>query len=402
MFFCPCKEKNCPRKYAKGREIFLRKLGSLAAITFALLCLGSELEARATTAADLQPAVCRVHNRLDGSSNIGSGTLIDRTSDSREGLVLTCAHLFHEGVGDIVVTFSDGRTHGAKLIHVDRQADLAALAIANPKAKPAKVSLVVSQQGRLFACGYGPRGVYRCAVGPRIGQASGTGQLSLMIADRVRSGDSGGGVFDEQGRLVAVIWGESQGVTYASYGKPLQRFLGRVLGQRNLPVGNCPGGVCPQQPPTILTPRPQRPLDPGAGEHSIVVDPRWDQLSERVDRLEKEKQDRGNYLTRADLNGVLYSDDLSGYARAEDLKKVENDGRQSRASLLDRIGTLAQASGAGVGRAAGKAAVGFLGLSGPAGWGILAATTLGGWFLGRRMKRKTNDAGGRRRRPFPG
>lgn len=361
-------------------------------------------KSRATTAADLQPAVCRIHNRLDSSSNIGSGTLIDRTSDGREGLILTCAHLFTEGAGNIVVTFPDGRTHGAKLIHTDRQADLAALAIANPRAKPAKVSLAVSQQGKLFACGYGPSGVYRCAIGSRIGQASGTGQLSLMISDRVRSGDSGGGVFDEQGRLVAVIWGESQGVTYASYGRPLRRFLGRALGQRDLPVGNCPGGVCPQQGPTILAPRPQRPkrpLDSGAGEHSIVVDPRWNQMNDRVGRLEKEKQDRGDYLTRADLNGVLHSRDLSGYARVDDLRKVESDNRKSRASLLDRIGALTQASGTGVGRVAGKAAVGFLGLSGPVGWGVLAATTLGGWFLGRRMKRKTNGAGGRRRHPFP-
>jgi len=371
MFFCLCKKK----RYG-------------AATLLAMLCFASVFEARATTAVDLQPAVCRIHNRLNGSSNIGSGTLVDRTSDGREGLILTCAHLFDEGVGNIVVTFSDGRTHGAKLIHTDRQADLAALAIANPRAKPAKISLAVSQQSRLFACGYGPRGVYRCAVGPGIGQAAGTGQLSLKIANRVRSGDSGGGVFDEQGRLVAVIWGESQGVTYASYGRPLRRFLGRVLGPRDFIQGNgavasaCQGGVCPQQ----------RPIKPGRGKHSIVVDPRWNQFNTRIDRLEKEKQDRGDYLTR---------DDLSGYARAEDLKKVESDSQQSRASILDRIGALAQASGTGVGRVAGKAAVGFLGLSGPAGWGVLAATTLGGWYLGRRMKRKTNGAGGRRRRPFP-
>ncbi len=382
MFFFPCKKESCP-----------------IVVIFALLCLASVFEVQATTAVDLQPAVCRIHNRMNGSTNIGSGTLIDRTGDGREGLILTCAHLFHEGVGSIVVTFADGRTHGAKLVDADRQADLAALAIANPRAEPAQVSLAESQQGRLFACGYGPRGVYRCAVGPRIGQASDVGQLSLLIADPVRSGDSGGGVFDRQGRLVAVIWGESGGVTYASYGRPLQKFLSRVLGRRTPVATGCPGGVCPRQGPTLLKPIAQGPSEPLLESPSIVAGRRWDEIEKRVAQLERAKQDRGDYLTRADLNGVLHADALDGYARAEDLKKVASDSRQSRASLLDRIGTLAQASGAGVGRAAGKAAIGFLGLSGPAGWGVLAATTLGGWLIGRRMKQKSNGARGRRR-PF--
>ncbi len=38
-------------------------------------------------------ASCRIFNRLpDGSTNIGSGTLIDVTADGRRGLVLSCAH----------------------------------------------------------------------------------------------------------------------------------------------------------------------------------------------------------------------------------------------------------------------------------------------------------------------
>jgi len=376
MFFCLCKKSRF-----------------LAAIILTLLGACTTAQSRATTAADLQPAVCRIHNRMNGSTNIGSGTLVDRTNDGREGLVLTCAHLFHEGVGEIVVTFPNGQTHGAKLVHTDRQADLAALAIANPRVEPAPISLAALQQGRLFACGYGPRGVYRCAVGPGIGEAVNTGQLSLMIANGVRSGDSGGGVFDEQGRLVAVIWGESQGVTYASYGRPLQKFLGRVLGRRTATVSSCPNGLCPRQQPAVRSPIRQRPIDTGSSA-------RWKELGERVDRLEKEKQDRGDFVTRADLNGFLRGNALDDYACTEDLRQVESESRKNHATLLDRISNLAQASGASVGRAAGKATVGFLGLSGPAGWGILAATTIGGWLIGRRMKRRVRGAGGRRRRPF--
>ena len=77
-------------------------------------------------------ALCRVNNRLAAFNNVGSGTLIDRSDDGREGLVLTCAHLFSEGVGEVVVSFPGGKTHGAKLVAIDREADLAALAISNP------------------------------------------------------------------------------------------------------------------------------------------------------------------------------------------------------------------------------------------------------------------------------
>ena len=360
----------------------------LAVVVLALLGSYTASGAEQATSHEIQTAVCRVTNRLDGTSNVGSGTLIDKTDDGREGLVLTCAHLFREGTGEIFLSFADGKTHRAKLIDLDPQADLAAIAIANPTGKPADVVLEMSDQTRLYACGYGPRGVYRCAVGLPVGQAASAGQRSLLIGDAVRSGDSGGGVFDQQGRLVAVIWGEAQGVTYASYGGPLRRFLGRVLprfGQRRAQVvaSGCVGGVCPQRPqrPAVIQ-RPQRqPLIgppgsgsppsgrsgasapsywPQSGEHSIVVDPRWNALEEKfqkqLDALGEQKQDRLEAL-----------------------------------------------SGRSVGRAAGTAAVGLLGLSGPLGWGVVAAASVGGWLVGRRIKKKVRGAGGRRRRrPFRG
>ncbi len=148
--------------------------------------------------------------------------------------------------------FLGGRTHGALVTQVDRQGDLAALEIANPREPPVAVSFEPSAAARLTACGFGPNGEYRCIAGPVVGAAEGPGQTSLEIAGAVRSGDSGGGVFDEQGRLVAVIWGESGGVTYASTGAPLARFVEGVLGGRAVPytqaceiAGTCPNGQCP-------------------------------------------------------------------------------------------------------------------------------------------------------------
>ena len=50
---------------------------------------------------------------------------------------------FREGADQIAVRFANGQTYGAKLVAVDRQADLAALAIANPLALPVDLSFTI-------------------------------------------------------------------------------------------------------------------------------------------------------------------------------------------------------------------------------------------------------------------
>ena len=79
----------------------------LAGLLMVLLCWRRASGIQPIATAELQSAVCRVHNQLGGINNLGSGTLIDKSSDGREGLVVTCAHLFDEGTGDILVTFAD-------------------------------------------------------------------------------------------------------------------------------------------------------------------------------------------------------------------------------------------------------------------------------------------------------
>ncbi len=345
-------------------------------------------------AAETRSAVCRVYHQWNGQNNIGSGTLIDRTSDGRQGLVLTCAHLFTEGTGDIVVDFPGSKSHGAKLVGIDRQADLAALVIANPSATPVSVSIDAAQTVELYACGYGANGKYRCARGLVVGQASALGQTSLLIGDGVRSGDSGGGVFDNHGRLVAVVWGEAQGVTYASSGQPLRRFLARALGQPAANTISCPNGLCPLQ-------RPSRPVvGPSGSARKPQVqpphDPRWDQLQAAIQRLENTKQDKGNFLTRDELP------DVSGFARREDVARVESESTSRHQSIIARLAAISSGRGSTVGKAAGAAAISLLGLSGPAGWAVLAGGTIGGWLIGQRMRRKNRGAGGRRREVFPG
>jgi hypothetical protein len=344
--------------------------------------------------AEPQSAVCRVHNRLPQFNNVGSGTLVDKTDGGGEGLVLTCAHLFSDGVGDIVVDFPNGKSHGAKLVAIDREADLAALAIRNPECERAAVNFALGQTEQVRACGFGPEGDYACAEGAVVGEATNAGQVSVLIGDAVRSGDSGGGVFDAQGNLVAVVWGEANGVTYASSGAPLRKFLDRVLGRRTAFVYACPGGMCPRpfNGGTVNPPRSepvyQKPLSSPAVDPALL-----DELRRRIALVEQNKQDRGEYVTRSELSAFLPRSEAGSFARTADMNRLESTSTERHESLLAKIRSLAP----GLGQIAGKAATGILGISGPAGWGVLGATTIGGWLVGRLMKR---GVGGRRTETF--
>ncbi len=339
-------------------------LGSVAMV----LALVHSSQAKAEP--DFRAAVCRVSNTVGGATNLGSGTLVDITDDGHEGLVLTCAHLFSEGTGDVLVRFAEGKTHRARVIDVDRQADLAALAIADPRGSPVAVAEAIDRNTPLHACGYGPRGVYRCAVGSQAGQSASEGRLNLLVTGTVRSGDSGGGVFDSQGRLVGVVWGTAEGVTYASSGRPLRRFLSRVLGQRTSVVYRCPGGVCPRSPQS----RPQLPSP------APSADQRWKALEQQLEQLRNEKQDRGDYVTR------------------DEWQQLEAQTATQHTTLLGRLQHLDSGRLAKVG---GSTALNLLGLSGPMGWAAIAATGVGGWLIGQRMKRR-RGAGGRREVRFRG
>jgi hypothetical protein len=316
-------------------------------------------------------ASCRIHNQLSGGANVGSGTLIDIAPGGERGLILTCAHLFTEGTGQVVVEFPSGKRHGALVVAIDHQADLAALEIARPPVAAVEVNQQTAA-GNLMACGFGPIGAYRCIAGPTLGYSEGPGQTSVRIGGAVRSGDSGGGVFDDRGRLVGVVWGESGGVTYASTGRPLGRFLERVLGRRvgggtspspSTPSSSssgaiCPGGTCPliggRLPAPLITPPAAAPL-PAAPNQPCDC---GDALATIAARLEAMESQRPPSLPDGDaLSGGELPSSSSGAART--------------ATML---------------------ATNLLGVCGPAGWGVIAASTVGGWLLGRRLKKRKRRA----------
>ena len=316
-----------------------------------------------------QGAPCRVHNYLaDGSANVGSGTLIDVTPDGQRGLVLSCAHLFSEGTGRVVVQFANGQTHGARLASIDHDADLAAIEIATPGRQATSVSLQLQPSGSLRACGFGPSGEYRCVDRQVLGYSERPGQQSVRLAGAVRSGDSGGGVVDEQGRLTAVVWGESGGVTYASTGRPLAAFLNRVLGSRRsaavasapaASVAACPDGRCPLVRPGVIGGGPAGSL-PAAGRGVGAARP------------------------LAPSGGCGCAGQLAAIgARLDGLE---------RATPSSGKGSPPPAAWGGTARVLATLATTALGISGPTGWGVIAAASIGGWLIGRRRKRKARAA----------
>jgi hypothetical protein len=273
-------------------------------------------------------------------------------------------------MGRIVVSFPNGERFGARLVDRDKAHDLAALAIRRPNVTPIDVSETESS-GPLSACGFGPNGQFRCVQGAVVGQAVATGAVypSLTIAGAVRPGDSGGGVLNPGGRLVGVVWGQRDGLTYATCGRPVREFLDRIRGKRF--VAN------PQPPATSLEPSWQAWLS---------------KIESQISALDEKKQDKGSYLK---------PEDLSGYLRIADAPKVDADQFAQRSevdgkitTLLGRISAVQQhvervAAGKGgifQGLSFGKLVVGALGLSGP----LAAAVVIAGGLAGRRAKKRVS------------
>src|SRR5438128_2546563 len=73
------------------------------------------------------PAVVRVIVPERGSTSYGSGTLVDVHGEY--GLVVTNWHVVCDGAGPPTVVFPDGFRSAAQVVKVDRDWDLAALAI---------------------------------------------------------------------------------------------------------------------------------------------------------------------------------------------------------------------------------------------------------------------------------
>jgi hypothetical protein len=289
--------------------------------------------------------------------------------------VLTCSHLFDSSADGIIVTFPDGSRFAARLVERDRAHDLAALVIS----RPSLAAITVNDDdpnGALRACGFGSDGQFRSVCGNVVGHATAVGAVypSLTMSGAVRPGDSGGGVLNAAGQLVGVVWGQRDGLTYATCGRPLREFLNRVRGQHSR------GGAPAQSP------------------NSQIDWQAWSQeMESRIRALDAKKQDKGHYLQAGDLNGYLRVEDAPQVDSGKFAQRTEVESRLKSLttrfesirthveSVRNRAEEIAQAkSGLLQGLSMGKLLVGALGLSGP----LAIAVVMAGGLAGRRLKKR--------------
>jgi S1-C subfamily serine protease len=162
-------------------------------------------------AADPTPASVHIIVYEGNVQHHGSGTVVHK---DKLALILTNKHVA-SGPGQILVVWPNGCQAFATHLAVDDQEDLSALVTFPPKDclacpladKPANINDPLIQVG------------YPRAKGPN------TLRGTLKEARRARlntnQGDSGSGVFNEDGRLVAIVWGgnalrDANDVTYAA------------------------------------------------------------------------------------------------------------------------------------------------------------------------------------------
>jgi hypothetical protein len=177
----------------------------------------------------IHPAVVRIVAPGDGSISFGSGTLV--YVGEHYGLVVTNWHVINEATGPISVHFPDGFYSLASIQKIDRDWDLAILAIRKPNVESVPLANQAPQPGEMLTiAGYGS-GSYRAASGVCTQYvAPGTTFPFEMVevAVSARQGDSGGPIFNSRGELAGVLFGEGNGRTSGSYCGRVRWFLASV------------------------------------------------------------------------------------------------------------------------------------------------------------------------------
>jgi hypothetical protein len=172
------------------------------------------------------PAVVRVIVPERDGASLGSGSLV--AVGPRHGLVITNWHVVRDQAGTIEVVFPDGFRSPAALLKVDKDWDLAALAIWRPSVQPIALSRDPPKPGEtLTIAGYGG-GPYRASTGHCTEYLSPGGRLPFEMVEvdtGARFGDSGGPILNQRGEMAGVLFGSAMGKTAGSYCGRVSAFL---------------------------------------------------------------------------------------------------------------------------------------------------------------------------------
>jgi hypothetical protein len=175
------------------------------------------------------PAVARIIAPESSSTSLGSGVLVD--VNRSQGLVLTNWHVVRDSRSAVLVQFPDGFQSAGTVVRWDEAWDLAALVIWKPRATPVEIAARPPALGEILTiAGFG-RGPYREQSGPcldYLSPSTGYPREFVELKATARQGDSGGPIFNADGKLSGVLFGQTDGRTIGSCSTRVQAFLAAV------------------------------------------------------------------------------------------------------------------------------------------------------------------------------
>lgn len=250
----------------------------------------------ATAATVLDSSVIVRVQDHDGGTSGGSGTIID--SRGGHSLVLTCGHVFRDApTSPVQVTLHDGRSVVGKLLRWAESPDLALVSV--PVESTAVAPLLDSVSLRMPTVTVGlfslKRGPIRSVNAYRSDKYA--GGENFTVARATAEGDSGGGVFTEQGELVGVHWGGDGSEAFVVAAPVVRRFL-ETIGIRETgcrwtrdACGNWIK-ICDEQPPSFVPPSQPQILPPpvahGPQQPPTVTLPTVQPAENRVAKVESQ------------------------------------------------------------------------------------------------------------------
>jgi len=305
----------------------------------------------------LTAATARVSNRLPhGETAYGSGVLVAR--DARWGWVLSCDHLFRDGVGQVVVVLRSAtgwRGYEGRVFARDSLADLALIGIATPENAPISLAETQPSPGdRVILAGYGRAGRFHAVSGQVLGYVGAQIQESretLQITGAAQEGDSGGPIVDANGQLVAILWGTDGVRTLGTYCGRIRIFLRNLLPrlEDQGPAGN--SGI--PAPPDNITKKAQEkpptaeqvaaPQDSSSGDSLLDrLHRRLETLQGRVEAAQSDQQSLSDRLRHLEGALGIVTDLRQRLEKAEQVVGRENVRaviRETAADLIKERGT---------------------------------------------------------------
>lgn len=227
--------------------------------------------AQQATRGTVADATVRVRNYVGRGVDCGSGTIAGWDATTNEALIVSCDHLWREGIGNVLVDVQGAGSYSASVLGRDSRLDVSLLSIRLPsRPTVSPISTRPPQPGEpVWKVGY-----------PHAQQSPDTrgGRVSSYGAEytaelHCEQGDSGGGIFNSGGYLVGVVSGGDGRMTV---GPGIAAILAlektcwprRHGGGVRVGVGVGVGVQAPAPPP----PQPAPPADPTPAAPSPSVD----------------------------------------------------------------------------------------------------------------------------------